>query len=131
MARTLIVSAAPGAASFTAAWAEASRAAAATGGEARLHDLVAMGFDPVERGAHYGIAGAFDPLKAQESLPAPPDVAPLVSLLTHAQRPLFILGGGARGVLWRELLAPLGIATMQSYAGRGTMGQGAPFLSSV
>lgn len=55
-----------------------------------------------------------------------PDVAPLVSLLNVAKRPLFILGGGARAVYWRDLLEPLGVATMTSYAGRGSMGQGAP-----
>jgi len=52
-----------------------------------------------------------------------PDVAPLLSLLAVARRPLFILGG-ARGVLWRDLLAPLGVATMTTYAGRGAMGAG-------
>lgn len=63
-------------------------------------------------------------LPGQRARAGAADVAPLVSLLTHARRPLFILGGGARSVLWRDLLEPLGIATMQTYAGRGTVRRG-------
>ncbi len=51
-----------------------------------------------------------------------PDVAALVSFLGMAKRPLFILGGGAQKVLWRDLLEPLGIATFTSIAGAGTVG---------
>ena len=85
MPRTLVVLAHPGPTSFNAAWAQAS--VAATNG--RCHDLHALGFDPAERGAHYGIEGAFDPLKAQESCPVPRDVAPMVDDLDWAEQVIF------------------------------------------
>ncbi|MDU8911748.1 NAD(P)H-dependent oxidoreductase [Aestuariicoccus sp. MJ-SS9] len=76
MPRTLIVSAPPGPDSFTAAWAEASVAAAAGLGHDVTHlDLMAEGFDAVERASHYGLDGPFDPLKVQESHEPPADVA--------------------------------------------------------
>ena len=60
MATFLILSAHPGAASFTAAWARASvEAARALGHEVLTSDLHAMGFDPVEPFA--------DPLKDHEA----------------------------------------------------------------
>ncbi|MFT4962382.1 MAG: 5-guanidino-2-oxopentanoate decarboxylase [Paracoccaceae bacterium] len=48
-----------------------------------------------------------------------PDVAAVASLLNIAQRPLFILGGGAHSTLWRDLLSHLGAAAFTTYAGRG------------
>ncbi|KUJ79916.1 thiamine pyrophosphate-binding protein [Ruegeria profundi] len=54
----------------------------------------------------------------------PPDVAPVVSLLNIARRPLFILGGGARSNLWRQILTELGAACFTTYAGRGLVGLG-------
>ncbi|KPA20958.1 General stress protein 14 [Shimia sp. SK013] len=70
MGTVLVVSAHPSEGSFTNAWAEASVAAAqAAGHEVLRSDLCAMGFDAVERAAHYGASssGVFDPLKAQEA----------------------------------------------------------------
>ncbi|MCL6284382.1 5-guanidino-2-oxopentanoate decarboxylase [Ruegeria sp. 2012CJ41-6] len=60
-------------------------------------------------------------LKAQD-----PDIAPVLSLLNLARRPLFILGGGARSNLWRQIVTQLGAATFTSYAGRGLVGAGYP-----
>lgn len=54
----------------------------------------------------------------------PPDVGPVVSLLNIAQRPLFILGGGCRSNLWRQILTQLGAACFTTYAGRGMVGLG-------
>ena len=54
----------------------------------------------------------------------PPDIAPLMSLLNLARRPLFILGGGARSNLWRQILTQLGAACFTTYAGRGLAGLG-------
>ena len=72
-ARTYIVLAHPEPRSFNGAWAGASRAAClARGHEVVLHDLVASGFDPVERAERYGPDSAgeparpFDPLAAQD-----------------------------------------------------------------
>ncbi|WP_170784372.1 thiamine pyrophosphate-binding protein [Ruegeria lacuscaerulensis] len=53
---------------------------------------------------------------------APPDVAPVLSMLNIARRPLFILGGGARSNLWRQILTQLGAACFTTYAGRGMAG---------
>ncbi|WP_170788466.1 thiamine pyrophosphate-binding protein [Ruegeria lacuscaerulensis] len=53
---------------------------------------------------------------------APPDVAPVLSMLNIADRPLFILGGGARSNLWRQILTQLGAACFTTYAGRGMAG---------
>jgi 5-guanidino-2-oxopentanoate decarboxylase len=55
-----------------------------------------------------------------------PDVAAVASLLNVAQRPLFILGGGAQSTLWRDLLAHLGAACFTTYAGRGQVGMTYP-----
>ncbi|MEX0327246.1 MAG: thiamine pyrophosphate-binding protein [Ruegeria sp.] len=54
----------------------------------------------------------------------PPDVSPIMSLLNIAKRPLFILGGGARSNLWRQILTKLGAACFTTYAGRGMAGVG-------
>ncbi len=56
----------------------------------------------------------------------PPDVAPVLSLLNIAQRPLFILGGGCRSNLWRQILTQLGAACFTTYAGRGLAGSDYP-----
>ncbi|MCI5097210.1 MAG: 5-guanidino-2-oxopentanoate decarboxylase [Rhodobacteraceae bacterium] len=64
----------------------------------------------------------FPNMPAHRALAGVPDVAPVVSLLNLAKRPLFILGGGATSVLWRDVLAPLGIATIETFAGRGATG---------
>lgn len=53
-----------------------------------------------------------------------PDVAPVLSLLNIAQRPLFILGGGAKSNLWRQVLTQIGAACLTTYAGRGMVGAG-------
>ncbi len=53
-----------------------------------------------------------------------PDIAPVLSLLNLAQRPLFILGGGARAGLWRQIMTQTGAACFQTYAGRGLIGSG-------
>ncbi|RBW61881.1 thiamine pyrophosphate-binding protein [Ruegeria sp. A3M17] len=54
----------------------------------------------------------------------PPDLAPVMSMLNIARRPLFILGGGARSNLWRQILTQLGAACFTTYAGRGMAGLG-------
>ncbi len=56
---------------------------------ARYRDLYGIGFDPAERGTFYGIDGPFDPLKAQEGLPLPGDVAPLVADVEWAEQIVF------------------------------------------
>ncbi|MEX0318401.1 MAG: thiamine pyrophosphate-binding protein [Ruegeria sp.] len=53
-----------------------------------------------------------------------PDIAPVLSLLNAAKRPLFILGGGARSNLWRQILSQVGGACFTTYAGRGLVGTG-------
>ncbi len=76
MPTALILHAHPEAASFTAAWAGASVAAAEAAGYRVLRsDLYAQGFDPAEGPRHYPVPPRpFDPLKAQESAaPLPPD----------------------------------------------------------
>lgn len=68
MGCVLVVTAHPGPDSFTRAWADASEAGSKAAGHRVLtSDLYAMGFDPAERGALYGVDGPFDPLKAQEA----------------------------------------------------------------
>lgn len=54
----------------------------------------------------------------------PPDLAPVMSMLNIAKRPLFVLGGGARSNLWRQILTELGAACFTTYAGRGMAGLG-------
>lgn len=62
-------------------------AASSAGDTILFSDLVAMGFDPVERAAHYGLtSGGFDPLKAQESHSPPADVASELDKLNAADR---------------------------------------------
>ncbi|WP_171128937.1 MULTISPECIES: 5-guanidino-2-oxopentanoate decarboxylase [unclassified Ruegeria] len=56
----------------------------------------------------------------------PPDLAPVLSMLNIAQRPLFILGGGAKSNLWRQILTQLGAACFTTYAGRGLAGSNYP-----
>ncbi|TMV09521.1 5-guanidino-2-oxopentanoate decarboxylase [Ruegeria sediminis] len=53
-----------------------------------------------------------------------PDIAPVLSLLNTARRPLFILGGGARSNLWRQILNQLGAACFTTCPGRGLAGAG-------
>ncbi len=53
-----------------------------------------------------------------------PDIGSVLSLLNVARRPLFILGGGARSNLWRQILNQLGAACFTTYAGRGMVGTG-------
>ena len=90
MTTTLVVTAAPGPTSFNRAWAQASiDAARALGHEVLTSDLYAMGFDPAERGAHYGIDGPFDPLKAQAEAPTPPDAAAEAEKVRAADNVLF------------------------------------------
>ncbi|WP_425043566.1 5-guanidino-2-oxopentanoate decarboxylase [Primorskyibacter sp. S87] len=55
-----------------------------------------------------------------------PDVAPLLSLLNIARRPLFILGGGAQSHLWVQILRQLGAAAFTTGAGRGLVGANYP-----
>ncbi|MEY8842109.1 thiamine pyrophosphate-binding protein, partial [Cribrihabitans sp. XS_ASV171] len=56
----------------------------------------------------------------------PPDIAPVLSMLNVARRPLFILGGGARSNLWRQIAAQTGAAVFTTYAGRGLVGASYP-----
>ncbi|NDW47348.1 5-guanidino-2-oxopentanoate decarboxylase [Ruegeria sp. PrR005] len=63
---------------------------------------------------------------ARRARAVPPEVGPVVSLLNLARRPLFILGGGARSLLWRQILTQLGAAVMTTYAGRGLVGLNYP-----
>ncbi len=69
MTTTLVVLAHPGQGSFNAAWAQASRRAAAKLGHHVLtSDLYAQDFDPVERAAHFeSDEQVFDVLKAQDN----------------------------------------------------------------
>ena len=50
------------------------------------------------------------------------EVAPVLSMLNISKRPLFVLGGGARSNLWRQILTQLGAACITTYAGRGLVG---------
>lgn len=54
------------------------------------------------------------------------DLAQVIALLQNAQKPLFILGGGARSVHLRPLLQHLGAACFTTYAGRGSVGADYP-----
>ena len=83
--------------SFNGAWARATCAASeAAGHEVLLSDLVASGFDPVERRAHYAALddadgdAAFDPLRLQDVAARrgalPEDVAVEVAKLRAADR---------------------------------------------
>ena len=54
------------------------------------------------------------------------DVASVATLLDAAQKPLFVLGGGAHSTLWRDLLGHLGAACFTTYAGRGQIGVNYP-----
>jgi len=77
-------------------------------------------------------------LEADAAPPAPPNmpaakvragadaIAPVLSLLNLARRPLFILGGGAQPGLWRQIMIQTGAACFQTYAGRGLIGVGYP-----
>lgn len=94
--KTLIVLAHPDKKSFNGQWAEASRAAsAALGHETLMSDLVAMGFDPVERADHYQLPelDPFDALRAQETAAAanvlPHDVATEIAKIEMADRIIF------------------------------------------
>ncbi|MEO9779313.1 MAG: thiamine pyrophosphate-binding protein [Sedimentitalea sp.] len=61
------------------------------------------------------------PVRAGEA-----DIAPILSLLNVARRPLFILGGGAKGAFWRQIMSQTGAACFTTYAGRGCVGAGYP-----
>lgn len=96
MVKTLIVLAHPDRLSFNGQWAAASaEASSASGDEVVLSDLVAMGFDPVERPQHYGAAAAdrFDPLRAQEAAAQggrlPADVVAEIEKVKAADRIIF------------------------------------------
>ena len=97
MTTTLVVLAHPDPRSFNAAWAQASvDACKALGDTVLVSDLVAMGFDAVERAAHYPAHPEdrpFDPLKAQETAAAqdamPADVAAEIGKLRQADRVIF------------------------------------------
>jgi 5-guanidino-2-oxopentanoate decarboxylase len=78
--------------------------------------------------------------RLQGAAPAPPakgpaafrpacsaqDLAQVVGLLADAQKPLFVLGGGARSAHLRPLLEHLGAACFTTYAGRGSVGEAYP-----
>ncbi len=73
------------------------------------------------------LEGAADPapspaLPAARTQAAAPEIAPVLSLLNLAKRPLFILGGGAQSGLWRQILTQIGAACFTTYAGRGMAG---------
>jgi NAD(P)H dehydrogenase (quinone) len=94
MPTTLIVLAHPDRRSFNGAWSDATEAAALAQGDTVLRsDLCQMGFDPVERAAHYGDwpeDAPFDPLKAQEGAAdagsTPKDVRAEVDKIKQADR---------------------------------------------
>ena len=90
--RCLIVVAHPSPGSFTAGWAQASRAAAAAIGEVRFADLYADGFDPAERPDRYGAAEP-DVMRAQDAAVRdgrlPPDIAGHIDNLLWADRVIF------------------------------------------
>jgi NAD(P)H dehydrogenase (quinone) len=94
---TLIVLAHPDPKSFNGAWANATRRACKHLGDTVLFsDLVAMGFDPVERASHYPhqkTENSFDPLKAQEEAAKkhrlPEDVRLEIEKLQRADRVVF------------------------------------------
>lgn len=94
MTTTLVVLAHPSDRSFNAAWADASiRALADMGDTVLVSDLCAMGFDPVERAAHYApdiVHAPFDVLKTQQAASAagalPDDVRPELAKVRQADR---------------------------------------------
>lgn len=94
MPTTLIVLAHPDRRSFNGAWSDATEAAARAQGDTVLRsDLCQIGFDAVERAAHYADwpdGTAFDPLKAQEGAAeadkTPSDVAAEVDKIRQADR---------------------------------------------
>jgi acetolactate synthase-1/2/3 large subunit/5-guanidino-2-oxopentanoate decarboxylase len=53
-----------------------------------------------------------------------PDIGAATSLLNIARRPLFVLGGGAKGGLWRQIAQQTGAAVFTTSAGRGKVGAG-------
>jgi acetolactate synthase-1/2/3 large subunit/5-guanidino-2-oxopentanoate decarboxylase len=53
---------------------------------------------------------------------SPQDLTEVAGLLAKAQKPLFVLGGGARSDALRPLLEHLQAACFTSYAGRGSVG---------
>ncbi len=91
MTTTLIVLAHPGPTSFNAQWAQAS--AKASPDAVLWSDLCAMGFDPVERAAHYGVDGPFDPLRVQseaaEARNLPMDIQCEIAKIRAADRLIF------------------------------------------
>lgn len=97
MPTTLIVLAHPDARSFSGQWADSTATAcAAEGDRVLMSDLVAMGFDPVERAAHYQHLSAdqpFDALKAQAAAADrggfAPDVSAEIAKLRQADRVIF------------------------------------------
>lgn len=96
MVKTLIVLAHPDPKSFNGQWAEASRTASAELGHGvEVSDLVAMGFDPVERADHYQQLDMdpFDALRAQEAAAEakalPQDVATEIAKIEAADRIIF------------------------------------------
>ncbi len=94
MPTTLIVLAHPERRSFNGAWADATEAVVRAQGDSVLRsDLCQMGFDAVERAAHYGDwpeEAPFDPLKAQEGATGagstPKDVRAEVDKIREADR---------------------------------------------
>ncbi|MDU9004872.1 thiamine pyrophosphate-binding protein [Sedimentitalea todarodis] len=54
------------------------------------------------------------------------DIDPILSLLGVARRPLFVLGGGAKGAFWRQIMSQTGAACFTTYAGRGCVGADYP-----
>lgn len=62
------------------------------------------------------------PMRAVKTQASQAEIAPVLSLLNLAQRPLFILGGGAKSDLWRQILLQTGAACFTTYAGRGLAG---------
>ncbi|NNE89902.1 MAG: NAD(P)H-dependent oxidoreductase [Silicimonas sp.] len=97
MTTTMIVLAHPDPRSFNGSWANATRSACEKLGDTVLHsDLVAMGFDPVERADHYHHQQAdtcFDVLKAQEQASdlrrIPVEVSAEIEKLRRADRIVF------------------------------------------
>ncbi|MDP7185921.1 MAG: NAD(P)H-dependent oxidoreductase [Paracoccaceae bacterium] len=94
MTTTLVVLAHPEGRSFNGSWANATvKACRAAGDRVLVSDLTAMGFDAVERAAHYPSlppAARFDPLKAQEAAHVPPaDIAAEIIRLEQADRVIF------------------------------------------
>ena len=98
-ATTLVVLAHPEPRSFNGAWARSSRdASLAAGHEVLFSDLVASGFDPVERREHYDGSGEaapgsdapFDPLRFQRQASSegqlPADVAAEIARIRSADR---------------------------------------------